>query len=495
MNVSEYLGLDGIGLAQVIRSGEVSADAVLEAAIARAETVNPVLNGICQPLFEKARHQVLPEDAPFKGVPFLLKDLCQEQSDAPCTYGSRAFRDYRPPMDCEYTRRTRAAGLNIMGRTATPELGLKAVTESRLWGPSRNPWDLNRTPGGSSGGSGASVAAGIVPMAGANDGGGSIRIPAAYNGLFGIKPSRGRVSAAPYTSEQWTGASADHVVSRSVRDSALMLDQLAGNVPGDPFTIAPPQGSWLESLKRAPKSLKIGFFTQSPYGTDVQPEAVQAVEETARLLEDLGHRVEPAMPHFDGMAMARSYLTLYFGEVSAAIDDACRQRGAKPEDFEVETRFLGLLGRSLSAMEYVRDRRRWNDYARGLGYFFEDFDLYLCPTTAFSPAQIGEMDTPAHLKLASRLMVGLRAGRVALKSGVVDDLALENLERTPFTQLANLTGTPAMSVPLHWRHDGMPVGVHFGASHGQETLLFQLAAQLEEARPWWHHYDRLRDAF
>ncbi|TVP56974.1 MAG: amidase [Halomonadaceae bacterium] len=495
MKTADYLALDATGLSEVIRNRQVSPTEVLEAAIARAEQVNPTLNAICLPLYQQARNQVETVKGPFQGVPFLLKDLGQEQSDAPCTFGSQGLRNNRPAQDSEFTRRCRLAGLNIMGRTATPELGLKAVTESRLWGPSLNPWDHRRTPGGSSGGSGAAVAAGIVPMAGANDGGGSIRIPAAYNGLFGLKPSRGRVSAAPYHSETWTGASADLVVSRSVRDSALLLDQLAGNVPGDPFTIANPVNRYRDMVRRPPESLRIGFFTHSPYGTAVSPDCVAAVEDTARLLEELGHQVVPAAPRYDGPALARSYLTLYFGEVAAAMADAMENHGAKSSDFEVETRFLGMLGQSLSALEYVRDRRLWNHYARALGNFFGDYDLYLCPTTGQPPALIGELETPSHLKFLSSVMVAFRAGKMAMKSGVVDDLALQSLARTPFTQLANLTGTPAMSMPLHWNQEGLPVGVHFGAAHGREDLLFQLAGQLEQARPWWHRYLPLQDAF
>ncbi len=229
-------------------------------------------------------------------MPFLLKDLAQEQAGEPCTYGSRGLLQNLALQDSEFVRRSRGAGLVFIGRTATPEFGLKAVTESRLWGPSRNPWDTRLTPGGSSGGSGAAVAAGIVPMAGANDGGGSIRIPAAYNGLFGLKPSRGRISSGPYMGEAWTGASTDHVVTRTVRDSAAMLDVLAGSASGDPFTIAPPPGRYAELMKQPPRKLRIGMFTASPYGTEVAPECVAAVEETARLLIGLGHEVELAGP-------------------------------------------------------------------------------------------------------------------------------------------------------------------------------------------------------
>lgn len=495
MKPSEYLRYDATALADLIRRREVSGREVIEAAIDRAGQVNPRLNAICHAQFADAMDQDFPEDGLFAGVPMLLKDLAQEQAGHPCTSGSRSLRDNVATRDSQFVSRAREAGLVFLGRTATPEFGLKAVTESTLWGPSRNPWDTERTPGGSSGGSGAAVAAGIVPMAGANDGGGSIRIPAAYNGLFGLKPSRGRISAGPQVGEAWTGASTDHVVSRTVRDSAAMLDVLSGPASGDPFMIPGPSMPWRDLMQRAPGQLRIGVFTSSPYETEVAPECVAAVEETARLLESLGHQVEYARPDFDGPALARCYLALYFGEVSALMDRAKSQFGATDRDFELETRLLGMLGQAMPLPDYVRLRQQWNDFARALGAYFERFDLYLSPSTGQLPARIGEMETPAHLKLVARLMLGLKAGKLVHKSGQVDQMALESLARTPFTQLANLTGTPAMSVPLHWSRDGLPVGVQFGAPHGGEERLLQLAAQLEEANPWFSHYERLEQAF
>lgn len=495
MKPSEYLRYDATALADLIRRREVSAREVIEAAIDRASQANPRLNAICHPQFADAMDQDFPEDGLFSGVPMLLKDLAQEQAGHPCTCGSRALRDNVAARDSQFVSRAREAGLVFLGRTATPEFGLKAVTESTLWGPSRNPWDTERTPGGSSGGSGAAVAAGIVPMAGANDGGGSVRIPAAYNGLFGLKPSRGRISAGPLVGEAWTGASTDHVVSRTVRDSAAMLDVLSGPASGDPFVIPGPSSPWRDLMQRSPGQLRIGVFTSSPYQTDVAPECVAAVEETARLLESLGHRVEYARPDFDGPALARCYLALYFGEVSALMDRAKAQFGATDRDFELETRLLGMLGQTMPLPDYVRLRQQWNEFARALGTYFERFDFYLCPSTGQLPARIGQMETPSHLKLVARLMLGLKAGKLVHKSGQVDQMALESLARTPFTQLANLTGTPAMSVPLHWTREGLPVGVQFGAAHGGEERLLQLAAQLEEVNPWFSQYERLEQAF
>ncbi len=469
----------------------MTASEVCDAAIERAAAVNDRLNAICYSQFADAKKPSFEPDGTFCGVPMLLKDLAQQQQGHPCTYGSRGLKNNIASQDSEYVRRARQGGLVFLGRTATPEFGLKAVTESELWGPTRNPWNTERTPGGSSGGSGAAVAAGIVPMAGANDGGGSIRIPAAYNGLFGLKPSRGRISSGPFVGEAWTGASMDHVVTRTVRDSAAMLDVLSGPAVGDPFLIPPPSAPFSDLMQQAPKPLRIGVFTSSPYHTDVAQECVDAVEDTARMLESLGHRVEYARPDFDGMALARCYLGLYFGEVSTLVDYAKNELAARDSDFELDTRLIDMLGRTMALPEYVRRRQQWNDFSRALGVYFQSYDLYLCPTTGQMPATIGELDTPPQLQLAARLMLKLKAGKIVHRSGQVDQMALESLARTPFTQLANLTGTPAMSVPLNWSNDGLPVGVQFGAPHGAEGVLLQLAAQLEEASPWFGQYERL----
>lgn len=489
MKPSEYLQYDATGLADLVRRGEVSRSEVTEAAIGRAEAMNPALNAICQPQYNEARQQGVVEGL-FGGVPMLLKDLGQEQAGRPCTMGSRGLRHRIMAQDSEYVIRARHAGLVFLGRTATPEFGLKAVTESALWGPTRNPWGPGQTPGGSSGGSGAAVAAGIVPVAGANDGGGSIRIPAAYNGLVGLKPSRGRVSWGPQTGESWMGAADNHVVTRTVRDCAAMLDVLAGPCAGDPFRIESPHQPWSELTGEAPGKLRIGLSTHSPYGGEVHPDCVTAVQDAARLLESLGHEVEEAAPAVDGEALARCYLGIYFGEVPAFIDMAMAE-GAGKDDFELDTRILAMLGRSFPLPEYVRMRQQWNDFARGLGAYFEKYDLYLSPTTAQPPATIGQLDLPPAMQMVSKLLVRARAGKLLHRTGMINQLAMESLARTPFTQLANLTGTPAISLPLGWATQGMPVGVQFGAPHGGEARLLQLAAQLEEAAPWYGRYEQL----
>jgi len=385
-------------------------------------------------------------------------------------------------------RRYLEAGLVIFGKTNLPEFALKGVTDSVLFGRASNPWDFDRTPGGSSGGAAAAIAAGIVPMAAANDGGGSIRIPAACCGLFGLKPSRGRASLGPAAGEVWFGASCEGVISRTVRDSAAALDILSGGEPGDPFVVAQPETLFMDLTNRDPGVLRIGFSSASPIGTEVHPEAVAAVKDAAALLEGLGHEVEEAAPKIDGAAVARSYMYMYFGQVGSAVAQA-RTGGAKRADFELLTRLLATLGGALSAEALTIQLLKWNDFARALGQFHRRYDMLLTPTIAHPPIRHGQGDPPpaqqAVLDLLDRTgLLGL-AGRLGALSGPIDQIARDALQYVPFTQLANLTGTPAMSVPLRWTSDGLPLGVQFIGRFGDEGRLLQLARQLEQARPWF----------
>jgi amidase len=487
----EYSHHDATGLAGLIARGEVSAGEVLKAALARAAEVDPPLAAICIPMEAIARQRAqLKLQGPFAGVPFLLKDIGQDYAGVPSPSGSRALEDWVPQQHSEIVQRFLDAGLVVFGKTAAPEFALRAETAPLIWGrPTRNPWDPARTPGGSSGGSAVAVAAGIVPVAGASDGGGSIRIPAAYCGLFGLRPSRGRVPSGPDQGEMWDGASSQHVLSRSVRDSARMLDAIAGPGSGDPFTITAPAQPFSDLMRRPPRPLRIGYCTESPLGTAVHAECVQAVLHTVKLLTGLGHSVEPAAPAYDGQALARSYISMYFGQTAASVARARRLTGASDRAFELETRILALLGRTLSAGNYVDERLRWNDYARALGRFHQTYDLYLIPTTAQPPNRIGELATPPAQRIAASVVLALHAGHLLLKSGMVDELVITSLQRVPFTQLSNLTGTPSMSVPLHWASAEpggveLPFGVQFVARFGDEATLLQLAAQLEQAQPW-----------
>lgn len=481
----EYPAHDATGLADLVARREISAVELLDAALDRLDEVNPKINAFCAPMIDAARQRAGgPLSGPFAGVPFLIKDIAQNVAGVPTSAGSRVLKDWRPDVSSEIVLRFERAGLVSFGKTTTPELALKGCTESLLFGATRNPWNLSRTPGGSSGGAAAAVAAGIVPAASASDGGGSIRIPASYCGLFGLRPGRGRVPPGPSHDEFWEGASSEHVLSHTVRDSARMLDAIHGADQGSPFRIAAPERPYAEEVDRAPGRLRIGFSTASPINQPVDPDCVRAVHETAKLLEGLGHHVEEAAPEIDGEALARCYLTMYYGQTAAAVDHACELSGASESAFELDTRALAAFGRSLTAGEYVASRQRWNDFMRAMGCFHSRYDLYLTPTVAQPAAEIGAQDTPLAERIGLRAVLRLGLARRLLDSGVVDKIAAKSLGRVPFTQLSNLTFTPSMSVPLASFADGMPLGLQFIAATGGEGLLIRLASQLEQAQPW-----------
>ncbi|MEW6024816.1 MAG: amidase [Pseudomonadota bacterium] len=458
-------------------------------ALERNAAVHGRINAVCRLLEPQARAQLAgPLAGPLAGVPFLIKDGVQDYAGVPTSFGSRSMRNYVPTEHAAVVRRYLDAGLVVFGKTNLPEFALKGVTDSQLYGRSSNPWDLARTPGGSSGGAAAAVAAGIVPMAAGNDGGGSIRIPAACCGLFGLRPSRGRVSSGPAIGEVWFGASSEGVLSRSVRDSALALDILQGAEAGDPFVIAPPAGSYAELMRRNPGKLRIGFSTASPIGTWVHPEAVAAVRRAVGLLRGLGHEVEEAAPEIDGQALAQSFLHIYLGQVPAMVARG-RALGARAGDVELMSRLLLTLGSAVSGARLTAQLAKWNDFGRGLARFHARYDMLLTPTLAGPPLKHGEGDPPQGEQFVLDMLqrsgvLGLLA-RLGLLEGTVNRIARDSLRFVPFTQLANLTGTPAMSVPLYWTTDGLPLGVQFVARFGAEDQLLQLAHQLEGVAPWF----------
>ncbi|MDP4170911.1 MAG: amidase family protein, partial [Bacillota bacterium] len=424
---------------------------------------------------------------PFSGVPILLKDITQELEGERTTAGSKAFQGYRATRDSEIVKKLRQTGTIFVGQTNVPEFALMGITEPAFYGPARNPWNTEHTPGGSSGGSAAAVASGMVPIAGANDGGGSIRIPAAFCGLFGLKPTRGRTPVGPDLGRSWQGASVDHILSRSVRDSAAMLDELKMHQNAAAFHTPDYLGSYLQDLHAGKsKKYKIAFTAKSPLGTEVHPACIEAVKRTAALLESLGHTVVEAEAPVDGKKLAKSFLTMYFGEVAATLSslEGVLGRKAKRSDVEATTWMLGLLGKVTSAEEFVLGVREWDIASFEMEHFHETYDFYLTPTTAYPASKIGELEPSSFEKTMMSLMG--RKGLINLlkSAGIVDQLAESNLKRTPFTQLANLTGQPAMSLPLHQTADGLPVGLQFAAAKGREDKLFQLAGQLEQTDHW-----------
>ena len=485
----EYDQYDGRGLAELINKKKISAAEICEEAISRIERVNPTVNAVITPMYDLARKAVqeaLPK-GPFCGVPFLLKDLLGEFAGVPQTMGSRACKNYIPARDSELVKRYKQAGLVILGKTNVPEFGLVAFTEPELHGPTRNPWNPDHTPGGSSGGSAAAVASGMVPLASANDGAGSIRIPASCCGLFGLKVSRGRTPNGPPHGRNWQGAIVEHVISRSVRDSAAILDATHGVDAGASYVIPPPQRPYMQEIEQRCGRLRIAFNTRSPIDTSVHPECVRAVEKSVGLLEELGHEVEEARPDVNGQALAKGLIILYAGEVAALMDDLklILGRKAKRSDMETITWTLALLGRAYAAGHFVKAKREWELAARIMSRFHETYDLYLTPTVAYPPVKIGELAPKPIERALLNVINALGSGRLLIASGVIDKLAVENLAKTPFTPLANFTGQPAMSVPLYWTPDGLPCGVQFMGRYADEATLLQLAAQLEEAQPWF----------
>ncbi|MFG6466544.1 amidase [Roseateles sp. BYS87W] len=497
MDFATYRRLDATALAAEHAAGRVTAPHLLDLALQRLAQVQPALNPVCHLMEADARRATTtPRPGPLAGVPLLVKDAGHAVADHPTAWGSRALAALPPATaDAHVVRRLREAGGIIFGKTNTPELALKGVTDPVAFGRTNNPWDVRRTPGGSSGGAAAAVAAGVVPLAAGNDGGGSLRIPAACCGLVGLKPSRGRISSGPAAGEVWFGASAEGVLTRSVRDTALALEVLAGPEPGDLAALPVPHPGFVAQSRHPLRRLRVAWCHDSPLGEPVHDEARLAVERTVALLQALGHHTEPASPALDGRALAHSYLHIYLGQVPAALDRA-RAQGADERGFEPLTRLIAALGRATSASQMTQALLRWHGFAQALAALHARFDLYLTPTLAAPPVLHGTGDLPAlqRVLLDSARRIGLLGllKRSGALDGLIQRIATDSLRHVPFTQLANLTGTPAVSLPLHWTRDGLPLGVQFVAPPRQEGLLLQLAAELEAAQPWFH---RLPPAF
>lgn len=482
MNFEEYRSYDATGLAQLVADHEVSAAELLTLARERAAAVNPRINAIVRDVPAAPTEDL---SGPFAGVPFLIKDLAQDYAGLPTSAGSRALMSTPATEHATVVQRWIDAGLVIFGKTNTPEFGAKGITEPLAWGPARNPWDTNRTPGGSSGGSAAAVAAGIVPCAGANDGGGSIRIPAGCCGLVGLKPGRGLTPSGPLTGESMHGAAVQGVVSRTVRDTARMLDVLIGGEPSGPYVPGMPPAPLASCIGEDPGPLRIGVRVPSAITPQPHREAYAAVEATVRTLTDLGHRVEelPQAP-YDDAELARDFLLTWFVYAAWEVAEAKRVSGAGDESFERDTLIMAALGRATSSVDYVDAVERRHAHTRRLSVFFGSFDLLLTPTMATPPPTIGEFDLPETLGRAADALLKTRTARFLKYTKIVDDMVDKNLNWVPYTQLANLTGRPAISLPVHWTQDGLPLGVQFVAPLAGESLLVTLAAQLEQAMPW-----------
>lgn len=484
-----YSSHDGLALAALVRKGEITPKALVESAIERIERLNPALNAVVHKMYHAARRVAESElpDGPFKGVPILLKDLLSWYGGERITSGSRLFRDFIAPHDSEYVKRVRATGAIVVGKTNTPEFGLTPFTEPELFGPARNPWNPERTTAGSSGGSAAAVASGMVPVAGGGDGGGSIRMPASCCGIFGLKPTRGRTPTGPDNGELWRGAAVEHVLTRSVRDSAAMLDATLGADVGAPYWPEAPLRPYLQDVTTEPGALRVAFTTTSLMGRTVHADCHAAVQDAARLLESLGHHVEEAAPPIDRERFNRAFILLIASETRADLDDARELLGrtARRTDVEATTWALAMLGLALSGAEYAGALRYLQRASRKIGEFFERYDVLLTPTVASPPFPHGALQPSAGERRLLATMGRVRGGRLMRALGMVDKLADSVYEFMPFTAPFNVSGQPAMSLPLYWNNEGLPIGVQFVARYADEATLFRLAGQLERARPWF----------
>jgi amidase len=467
--LSDYTSHDGLGLAELVARKQVKPEELVAAALEAIAKVNPKLNAVLQTLPEQAAAEIrggLPL-GPFTGVPFLIKEIMLHAKNVPCNMGSKLVQGFRSPEDTELMARFRRAGLVLVGTTQTPEFAYGPTTEPQLFGPAHNPWDLTRSTGGSSGGSCASVAAGIVPIAHANDGGGSIRLPASCNGLVGLKPSRDRIPTGPDSADPVCGLAVEFAVTHSVRDAAALLDAVAGADVGAPGHPLPPMRPYREEVGAQPGRLRIAWTTTPASGEKIDLECEKAVHETVRLLEDLGHELVEDRPRHDWEAYIQSLHVIWTSNMASAVNMVAAALGRKPgpDNLEVGTLACYEDGKRFTAVDLLNAMAHGNLLSRQVSAFFEHVDVLVTPTIPRLPAPLGELDQN-------------RRGMTAM------EWTRQVFAFVPFTPIFNTTGQPAFSLPLHWSAGGLPVGVQIAGRFGDEATLFRLASQLEQARPW-----------
>lgn len=484
--IQDYAEVDAVELARRVKAGEVTPSELVETALSAIDKVNPKLNAVVHSMAEEARRTASGElpDGPLRGVPMVVKDFDGFVKGVPFTASCRLLEGFIPTEDAEVIARLRRAGVVFLAKTNCPELAILGTTEPAWRGPTRNPWNTDHSTGGSSGGSAALVAARAVPAGHGGDGGGSLRIPASACGLVGLKATRGRIPTGPQAAELWGGYVQFGVLTRSVRDTAAFLDVLSGPLPGDPYFAPPPKRPYVDEPGADPGKLRIGMTTRSLFGHHTDPECVEAAESAAKLLEELGHHVEEVNLDIDRDRLVRAYLTQVGVGVAAEIEEMATWTGRhpKPELFEPGTWFLRQVGMTLSALQLQDARDAVQEAGRAMARFHERYDLFLSPTLAHPPVKIGALA----IKPAERVGLGVLR-TIPLRAGIKKVLAMlaeNNFERTPNTQLFNQTGQPAISLPLHWSRDGLPIGVQLAAPMGHEDVLLRIAAQLETARPW-----------
>ncbi len=459
--------LDATDLAKLIKKKDIQASELIEITIKRIEKINPQINAVVTPMYDEARKAVrgpLPE-GPFAGVPFLIKDLLASYKGVRITFGTKNLQHVIADHDSELVSRYKKAGLIAVGKTNTPELGLLPTTEPHLFGPCRNPWNPSRTTGGSSGGSAAAVASGMVPVAHGNDGGGSIRIPASCCGLFGLKPTRGRNPLGPDFGDLMSGFVAEHVLTRSVRDSAAILDATMGYEAGDPYCAPQPVGPYKKEVGKKTGRLRIAYMSQTLGGETISDDCVKALVDAAGLCSSLGHDLIEVKPNLDAKSLAIAFTVIWAAGCASTVEGISYATGKKPSSDQYEPLTWGLyeMGKQTTASNYLFAVQTLQKVSREVARFFLDYDIFMTPTLGEPPVVLGTFDSPA-----DDLLKGWR----------------RSAQFVPFTPLCNATGQPAMSVPLYWSDEGLPIGTHFIGRFGDEATLFRLASQLEEARPW-----------
>ncbi|QFK71200.1 amidase [Pradoshia sp. D12] len=487
MNLKCYTQYDGLGLAKLVKEKQVSAIELIEDAFEQINELNPKTNAVVRTRFEKAMMETGKSESiygPFAGVPILLKDLSQSIKGEPITAGSKLHVNRIAKRDSNFVKKIREAGFVIIGQTSSPEFGLKNITEPAVYGATRNPWNLQHSSGGSSGGASASITSGMVPISGASDGGGSIRIPASFTGLVGLKPTRGRTPVGPGVGRQWHGAAVDFALTKTVRDSAAMLDALQIIQPDTAFQVPLYNGSYLKELSNPLKErFKIAFSTKSPVGTPVSEEAVEAVHKTVKWLEQAGFTVEECDNGVDGIRLMENYYIMNSGEMAAgilSIEEAIG-RPITVNDIEIVTWVLRTAGQNVSAVQFTRSLAEWDTAAAQMARFNEDYDLYLTPATAFSAPKVGEL---THTDEQSLQLLKVNELKPSEQLAMVYEMFKPSLTYTPFTQLANIIGQPAISLPVHMTDSGLPLGVQLMAPKGREDWLLKIGALLEQSDIW-----------
>lgn len=488
MRKEEYLQLDAVAMTELLKKKEVKPRELTELSFERLDEIQPVLNATTHIRREKAleeAEEIQVGTAPFSGVPTMLKDVSQALPGEILSSGSKLLAENVAKVESNFVKKLRESGFVFLGHTTTPEFALKNITESEVYGPTRNPWNPEHSPGGSSGGSAAAIASGVVPIAGASDGGGSIRIPASFTGLFGLKPTRGRTPVGPGAGRDWQGASINFMLARTVRDTAALLDELQVFQPEAAFNAPIFPGKYRDAMREdLKKPLRIAFSTASPVGTPVSEHAKKAVMKVVHWLQGQGHYVEEKNNGIDGIKLMKDYYMMNSGEMTTTVKgmEAAFGRELTSDDIELEGWLMHVAGQSISAADFSNSLASWDSAAAQMAKLHQEYDFYITPATADVAPEIGQLKIDGERK--EKYLRGIQEGNQEEQQQLIYDMFLPSLTYTPFGMLANLTGQPAMSIPVYVSEEGLPLGVQVIANKGEDHRLLQLANQLEQTDVW-----------